>query len=99
MAPPDGRRLVQACAAAGEEARLLPQVPMKLKLADRTAALLALTPVGTAAALVVRAPVVTAGLREELEMLWGNAAPIDPERAAAAVPRLPSGQAAVLALV
>ncbi len=99
MDHPDGRRLVQACAAAGEQARLLPQVPMKLKLADRHAALLPLTPVGTAAALLVRAPVVTAALREYFEMLWDKATPIDPERPAAAAPRLPRAQQTVLALM
>lgn len=62
--------IIQVCAAAGEQARLLPRVPMKLKLADQTTAALPLTPSGTAAALVIRAPVILAALREYFEMLW-----------------------------
>lgn len=54
---------------------MLPVVPMKMKLADHTTALLPLTPVGTVAALVVRAPVVIAALREYFELLWERATP------------------------
>jgi hypothetical protein len=43
---------------------------MKMKLADQTTALLPLTPTGTAGALVVRAPVIIAALREYFELLW-----------------------------
>jgi hypothetical protein len=70
MDHPVGRRLVHTCAEAGEQARLLPDVPMKMKLADRTAALLPLTPAGTVGALLIRAPVITAALREYFELLW-----------------------------
>lgn len=50
MDDPAGRRIIRACAEAGEHARLLPKVPMKLKLADYTTAMLPLTPAGTAGA-------------------------------------------------
>jgi DNA-binding CsgD family transcriptional regulator len=87
MENPVARRIIQTCGEAGEQARLLPTVPMKMKLADHTTALLPLTPVGTAAALVVRAPVVTAALREYFELLWERATPVsapspftDPDR-------------------
>jgi hypothetical protein len=43
---------------------------MKMKLADQTAAMLPLTPSGTAGALVIRALVILAALREYFEMLW-----------------------------
>ena len=52
MDDPAARQIIQACAEAGEQARLLPSVPMKMKLADTTTAMLPLTPNGTAAALV-----------------------------------------------
>jgi DNA-binding CsgD family transcriptional regulator len=87
MEDPVARRIMQSCGEAGEQARLLPAVPMKMKLADHTTALLPLTPSGTAAALVVRAPVVIAALREYFELLWERATPVtapgpvtDPDR-------------------
>jgi hypothetical protein len=51
-------RIIQTSAEAGEQARLLPQIPMKMKLADHTTAMLPLTPNGTAGALLIRAPVI-----------------------------------------
>jgi hypothetical protein len=76
MEDPVARRIVQSCAESGEQARLLPQVPMKMKLADRTTALLPLTPAGTAGAVVIRAPVIITALREYFEMLWERATPV-----------------------
>lgn len=73
---PVARRIIQACAAAGEQARLLSEVPMKMKLADHTTAMLPLTRTGMAGALVIRAPVIIAALREYFELLWERAAPI-----------------------
>ncbi len=63
MDDPAGRQIVQASAEGGEQARLLPQVPMKMKLADYTTAMLPLTATGMAGALVVRAPVIAGALR------------------------------------
>ena len=80
MDDPAARQVIQACADAGEQARLLPQVPMKMKLADHTTAMLPLTPTGTAGALVIRAPVIIAALREYFEMLWERATPLTPQR-------------------
>jgi DNA-binding CsgD family transcriptional regulator len=99
MERPAGRRIVEACAGAGEQTRLLPDVPMKLKLADHTVALLPLTPAGTAGALLVRAPVITAALREYFELLWEKANPIGAKRPAAAAERLSPAQQTVLALM
>ena len=80
MDDPVARRIIQACAEAGEQARLLPSVPMKMKLADHTTAMLPLTPTGTAGALVIRAPVIITALREYFEMLWERATPLKPQR-------------------
>lgn len=80
MDDPVARRIIQACAEGGEQARLLPEVPMKMKLADHTTAMLPLTPAGTAGALVVRAPVIIAALRDYFELLWDRATPLGPSR-------------------
>ncbi len=100
MESPVARRVIQACADAGEQARLLPRVPMKMKLADHTTAMLPLTPAGTAGALVIQAPVIITALREYFEMLWDRATPLRPERAAAtSAGRLTAAQQAVLELM
>jgi DNA-binding CsgD family transcriptional regulator len=99
MDDPVARRIIRACADAGERPRLLPDVPMKMKLADRTAALLPLTPAGTAGALVIRAPVIISALRDYFEMLWERATPLKPERAAAPAGRLTAAQQTVLELM
>jgi len=72
---------------------------MKMKLADQMTAMLPLTPTGTAGALVIRAPVIIAALREYFEMLWGRATPLRPERATAPAGRLTPAQQAVLELM
>jgi DNA-binding CsgD family transcriptional regulator len=99
MDDPVARRIIRACADAGEDARLLPQVPMKMKLVDYTAAMLPLTPTGTAGAVVVRAPVIVAALREYFEMLWDRATPLKPQRPTAPGNRLTRGQQVVLELM
>jgi DNA-binding CsgD family transcriptional regulator len=99
MDDPVARRVNQACADAGEQARLLPRVPMKMKLADHTTAMLPLTPTGTAGALVIRAPVIIAALREYFEMLWERATPLKPQRTAASPDRLTPTQQAVLEMM
>jgi DNA-binding CsgD family transcriptional regulator len=99
MDDPVARRIIEACAEAGEQARLLPRVPMKMKLADQATALLPLTPSGTAGALLIRAPVIVAALREYFEMLWDRATPLKPQRTAAPADRPTSAQLAVLALM
>jgi DNA-binding NarL/FixJ family response regulator len=76
MTNPVARRIIQACADAGEQARLLPRVPMKMKLADHATAMLPRTPTGTAGALIIKAPVIIAALREYFELLWDRATPL-----------------------
>ncbi len=100
MDDPVVRRIIERCAAAGEQARLLPAVPMKMKLADYTTALLPLTAAGSAAALVIRSPVIIAALREYFELLWERATPLKaPRRAASSGGRLTPAQQRVLELM
>jgi DNA-binding CsgD family transcriptional regulator len=99
MEDPVGRRIVRACAEAGEQARLLPRMPMKMKLADQATAMLPLTPTGTAGALVIRAPVIVAALREYFELLWERATPIGAARVPPAADRLTPVQQKVLELM
>jgi DNA-binding CsgD family transcriptional regulator len=99
MDDPAARRIIQACEEAGEQARLLPSVPMKMKLADTTTAMLPLTPNGTAGALIVRAPVIITALREYFELLWDCATPLKPLRQAPSGDRLPPAQQKVLELM
>ncbi|MGH3275759.1 MAG: LuxR C-terminal-related transcriptional regulator, partial [Streptosporangiaceae bacterium] len=99
MDDPVARRIIQACVDAGEQARLLPRVPMKLKLADQTTALLPLTPTGTAGALVIKAPVILAALREYFELLWERATPLTAPRAAGSADRPTPAQQKILELM
>jgi DNA-binding CsgD family transcriptional regulator len=99
MNDPIGRRIVRSTAEAGEQARLLPDVPMKMKLADHTTAMLPLTPAGTAGALLIRAPVIITALRAYFEMLWERATPLTAQRPAAPGERLTRAQQAVLELM
>jgi DNA-binding NarL/FixJ family response regulator len=101
MDDPVARRVIQACADAGEQARLLPQVRMKMKLADQTTAMLPLTPSGTAGALVIKAPVILAALREYFEMCWEQATPLKAQQPGPRSPggRLTPAQQAVLELM
>jgi DNA-binding CsgD family transcriptional regulator len=75
MDDPAARQVIQVSAAAGLEARLLARVPVKMNLADRATGLLSITPSG-AAALLVTAPAILAGLRDYFELLWDRAAPL-----------------------
>src|SRR5439155_10849601 len=99
MNDPVARRIIQACADAGEQARLLPTVPMKMKLAYHITAMLPLTPTGTAGALVVRAPVIVSALRDYFELLWERATPLKSERPTKPGDRLTPTQQAVLELM
>src|SRR6266487_5409607 len=99
MDHPVARRIIQACADAGEQARLLPTLVMKMKLADQSTAMLPLTPAGTAGALLIRAPVIVAALREYFELCWERATPLCTQRAARPGDRLTPAQQAVLELM
>ncbi|HEY1619281.1 MAG TPA: LuxR C-terminal-related transcriptional regulator [Streptosporangiaceae bacterium] len=98
MDDPVARQIIGDCVRAGEQARLLPQVPMKMKLADQATALLPLTPSG-AAGLVVKAPVILAALREYFELLWDRATPLTAPRAEPGAGRPTPAQQRVLELM
>ena len=99
MDDPAARQIIQTCAEAGEQARLLPTVPMKMKLADTTTAMLPLTPNGTAGALIIRSPVIITALREYFELLWDRATPLGPARQIPPGDRLPPAQQKILELM
>ncbi|MEV0808510.1 hypothetical protein [Micromonospora sp. NPDC050200] len=69
--------------AAGEQARVHTDVPLKLAIGDRSVALLPLASERAVdAALVVRAPMVVSALVKLFELLWAQATPLplwDPE--------------------
>jgi sugar-specific transcriptional regulator TrmB len=72
--------------AAGEQARVHTDVPLKLAIGDRAVALLPLANERAVdAALVIRAPMVVSALVKLFEMLWVQATPLpvwDPRRPA-----------------
>lgn len=76
LTDPVGTEIVEHCAAAGEEIRLLPRLPMKLKITDGSQALLALTPTGSSVALHLTSPVAVEALRHYFELLWREARPL-----------------------
>ena len=71
------RQGLLACVAAGEKARVRSEVAMKMKIADRSAAMLPLTATGMSGALVIRSPVIVSALREYFELMWNDATPVD----------------------
>ena len=72
---------------------------MKMRLADQATSMLPLIPTGAAGAVVIRAPLITAVLREYFELLWDRATPLKPGQPAAPGGRLTPAQQAVLELM
>jgi DNA-binding CsgD family transcriptional regulator len=72
---PVGVKTIEAAVKAGEQARLLPRIGMKMKIADEAMALLPLTRTGMSGAMLVRSAVVVEALREYFELLWERAIP------------------------
>ncbi|MFD0690954.1 LuxR C-terminal-related transcriptional regulator [Actinomadura fibrosa] len=66
---------IEIAVQAGEEARLLPRIGMKMKVADDSIAMLPLTPTGMSGALLIRSSVIVSALREYFELLWERAVP------------------------
>ncbi|MFI6515735.1 LuxR C-terminal-related transcriptional regulator [Spirillospora sp. NPDC050679] len=77
---PVGVQTIRAAVEAGEQARLLPRIGMKMKIADEAIALLPLTPTGLSGALLIRSAVVVGALREYFELLWERAIPFGSAR-------------------
>lgn len=68
--------IVEASVRAGEQARVVPKVVTKFKMADDAVALVPLTPSGMGGAMLVRASAPLAMYREYFELLWARATPI-----------------------
>jgi DNA-binding CsgD family transcriptional regulator len=96
---PIGVKTIEAAVRAGEQARLLPRVGMKMKLADEAMALLPLTPTGMSGALLVRSPVIVGALREYFELLWERAVPFGAASTDAPSSPLTETQQAALSLL
>ncbi|MFB4298495.1 LuxR C-terminal-related transcriptional regulator [Actinomadura sp. NTSP31] len=77
---PVGVKTIEAAVEAGEEARLLPRIGMKMQIVDEAIALLPLTPTGLSGALLVRSSVIVEALREYFEFLWERAIPFGAAR-------------------
>ncbi len=100
MDDPAARHIITRTATSGTHTRLLPTIPIRLKLADHTTALLPLTPSGTTTALLIRAPVVLAALRDYFDLLWERATPLTaPHPPGPRTDRLPPAQQRILELM
>ena len=77
---PASLRVLQQSVEAGEEARVHPDLPLKLAISDRAAALLPLTgEESTESALVIRASMLLEALVALFELLWASAVPLPDE--------------------
>lgn len=72
---PVGAHIIEACIGQGEQARVMPEVPMKMQIADTSAVLLPLTPAGTGGCVLIHAHPIVPAMREFWEMLWECAVP------------------------
>jgi len=73
---PGSEVMLESSVQAGWQCRVYPDMPMKMVLVDRRAALLPLGPTGMEGALLVTAPVIVAALRMYFELIWGRAVPV-----------------------
>ncbi|SDJ23212.1 helix-turn-helix transcriptional regulator [Nonomuraea jiangxiensis] len=76
---PGKLRLAQEAAAAGEQARISPEVPMKLAIADRRSAILPLSTTASAhadSAVIVYSSTLLDALVTLFEVLWRSALPL-----------------------
>jgi hypothetical protein len=67
---------LQRCIDAGEEARILSSVPVKMQLADEHAVLLPLNTTGTGGALLIYAATITHAAKVFFELEWERAKPL-----------------------
>jgi DNA-binding CsgD family transcriptional regulator len=89
---PVGRRIIESCAEAGEQARIRPRVRMKMQIADSDAVLIGLTLTGMGGALLIYAPPVVAAMREYFELLWPRASPVNGPEQDPGIPLSPRRQ-------
>lgn len=67
---PIGMKIIKGCVAEGEEAAILPEVTMKMMIADTSEALIAITPTGAGGAARFRGGPPVVAFREYFEMKW-----------------------------
>ena len=72
---PSGPDWIASCVSEGEEARVLRDVPMKLKLADQIAVMMPTCTDGTTGALVITAPPICRASYVLFNLLWQQATP------------------------
>jgi DNA-binding CsgD family transcriptional regulator len=70
-----GREIMTRSANSGEQVRVRDRLPMKMLVADRHTALVALVPTGVEGALLVRAPILIDALCDYFELVWREAVP------------------------
>ncbi|MGI8335254.1 hypothetical protein ACRYCC_35340 [Actinomadura scrupuli] len=73
---PVAAKVIEVSVQAGEEARVLPRVVMKMKLIDDTTAMLPLTATGMGGIVILRSAVIIEWIREYFELQWERALPI-----------------------
>lgn len=67
-----GSRIIEESVRAGEEARIRPDLPLKMMHIDDAVALISLTPTGVEGSLLIRSPALLATLRQWFELLWDD---------------------------
>jgi dipeptidyl aminopeptidase/acylaminoacyl peptidase len=67
---------LQRSMAAGEQARVLPVVPTKMQMMDKSAVMLPLNATGRAGAVLLYAEPIVCGLAEYFELMWLRAVPV-----------------------
>jgi DNA-binding CsgD family transcriptional regulator len=72
---PQASQFIERAVALGEEARILPRVPMKIQLADDAAVLLPLTETGATGALYIEGTPIPRTMRILAEVLWSQGTP------------------------
>ncbi|WP_053717328.1 LuxR C-terminal-related transcriptional regulator [Saccharothrix sp. NRRL B-16348] len=70
------RDMVEGNIKAGWQMRAVPELPMKMVIADRHSALVPLDPTGMEGALLIRTPTIIAALRMLFELVWSQAVPV-----------------------
>jgi dipeptidyl aminopeptidase/acylaminoacyl peptidase len=96
---PVAAKVIEMSVEAGEEARMLPEVPMKMKLIDDSAVMLPLTSTGMGGVVILRASLIITEFRRHFEMLWERATPLGAQQAPSGRPPLTDIQEQVLRLL
>jgi DNA-binding CsgD family transcriptional regulator len=73
---PFAHEMLAMCRERGEEARVLPHVPMRLVVSDGRKALVPLTTDPHPPALLIRSALVVSALQHYFDLLWATASPV-----------------------